>query len=341
MFKKKSTRELVGNDTADMVQEEKKEKNKPSKPPRKQRKNSTPIMHNRMVLGAVSVFIALIIAFGLTPIYNIAISSSSPAIRLKVDAPRGTALSADMLESVQVHADDFTGSVIPSVSDALGKFATTDLTAGDILTTKKVTDTFPSEDPALLHLPEGKLAMSIQMHGAAESVSGKLRAGDVIRLYAYLNNTADNKNYQALSLPELQYIELLSVTNDNLQDLDKKSDPVTEKTEKSDKQIATLTLAVTPPQAAVLAGLNNSAVLHAALVVRGDEAAKKLALATQEAYFSGMSAAASTTPPTTTTNTKSVSTDNAAPAVETPEPPTFAATAPPAPDVAPATAPAS
>lgn len=340
MFKKKSTRELVGNDIAELMQEEKKEKNKSLKPPREKRPNSTPIMHNRMVLGAVSVFVALFIAFGLTPIYNIVVSDSSSAVRVKMDVPRGTALNADMLEPVQVHARDFVGTIVTDAASAVGLFTATDLTAGDVLTTQKLSDTFPSGDPALLHLPDGKLAISIQMHGAAESVSGKLRAGDIIRLYAYLNNTTDSQSYQALSLPELQYVELLSVTNDNLRDLDNQADKTTDKTEKADKQIATLTLAVNPQQAAALAGLNNSAVLHAALVVRGDEAAKKSALAAQEEYFKGAATTAAAPADATSADSKPESTGT----VTTATPPTFTATAPidaPTPAAAPAGAPAS
>lgn len=152
---------------------------------------------------------------------------------------------------------------------------------------RKMTAALQYDDPYLSNLPEDKLAVSVTMQSIAESVSGKLRAGDVVRLFYYPNDAADKSDYNARSLPELQYVEVLAATNTRLRDLDTKNDGLID-AENEEKTISTLTLAVNDQQAAALVGLNQAARLHAALVTRGDEAYKQTVLAAQNDYFQGL-----------------------------------------------------
>lgn len=281
--KKKSTRELVGGETIPV--QDALPPNEENKKTLKTKAASKSPVRSRTFLGGISVAAALFIAFGVTPMMDAITSDTTEALRLKDNVVKGELLTVDQLESVKVHARDFSGAVLTDAEDVLGQYAALDLQSGDVLTTKKITQVFPSDDPYLAELPDGKLAMSIAMAGSAESVSGKLRTGDIVRLYAYQNNNADSSNYQATSMPELQYLEVLAVTNDHLRDISDREEKNNQDAEKAEKTLSTLTLAVSPEQATLLSGLNNSATLHAALVVRGNAEAKEEALTRQDAYF--------------------------------------------------------
>lgn len=330
MFKKKkSTRELIGatTETEEPIQE--KAPNKPPKTPKL--KSGRNLLHNRTVLGGIAVFLALFLAFGATPIMNAVISDKTSGLRLKTDLSRGEQITETDLIAAEVHAKDFSGSVLANPESIIGKYAATDLQSGDVLTSNKVTDGFPSDDPYLATLPEGKLALSIAMAGEAESVSGKLRAGDIVRLYAYMNNHTDNDSYQAMSLPELQYIEVLAVTNESMRDLDakKKSNNAEKNTEKSEKVISTLTLAVNSQQAAALSGLNNCSTLHAALVIRGNQTVKQEALEKQDTYFlDGTDPNAVKKVEAAPATPEAQANNKAAPQTSTPAKPTFQAVEP-------------
>jgi len=159
-----------------------------------------------------------------------------------------------------------------------------------MLTTAKVDDTY-FEDTYLYNIPDGKMAMSVELADLAQSVSGKIRGGDVVRIYAVFdktgNDTADMGGYAATLINELQYVEVLAVTNHNVQDIQQSKDNAqpSENDTKDSKSIATVTLLVNHKQATVLAGLNENATIYAALVVRGDDVKKQAALETMDSFL--------------------------------------------------------
>lgn len=215
------------------------------------------------------------------------IAETVPVVVLKQPVPAGAQLTGEMLSTVEMGVTNLPLGTLHSTEDAVGKFMAIAGANGDILTSARLSDQFPSDDPILTQLPEGTMAMSATLNDLAQSVSGKLRAGDIIRLYASLDESSElnTGDYTAISVPELQYVEVLAVTNATAADVLPQNETMGQAAADSDRQIATITLAVTPEQAAVLAGLEHSATLHAALVVRGDAQAKAGALAAQQAYF--------------------------------------------------------
>lgn len=288
MFGKKSTRDMVGGGQASTPQTQTKNattvKVKKGKEKRPKRKSEAPsLFRNRMFLGVMSIGLALFIAFGVTPVVNMLTSRDIEAVRLKADVPKGTVLTAEQIETVSINARNLGQYIVTDPAQAVGKYAAIDMLRGDILTEQKVTDAIQYDDPYLAALPEDKMAISVAMQSPEESLSGKLRAGDIVRLYAYMTDSLDTSEYNALSLPELQYVEVLAVTNGRMRDLDTKNDLAEAETEEA--AISTVTLAVNTQQASVLAGLNQCAQLHAALVSRGDEARKAASLEAQDQYF--------------------------------------------------------
>lgn len=290
LLKKKSTKDLVHPEGAPSMEDLPGPK-KPGKKPKKERSHGRlsfrEIVRSRPFLGGLCVVLALLLAFVVTPLIQLKIAETTTVVVLRQTVPAGAQLSADMLATREMGVTGLPLGAVTSASEAVGKYAAVAGVEGDILTSARLSDTLPGDDPELARLPEGKLAMSATLSDLAQSVSGKLRSGDVIRLYAILDQAASvgAEDLNAVSVPELQYMEVLAVTNSSARDVKSEHERMGEETADSERQIATVTLAVNHQQAAVLAGLEHNAALHAALVVRGDDAAKREALKAQEAYF--------------------------------------------------------
>ncbi len=249
---------------------------------------------NKAFWGLTSIILALLIAFVIMPAVQNNITQKVTVVAAAKDIPEGTKIESNMLQKMEFSKSDLPADAIMTEEAAVGKYAGLKLLAGDILTSAKVADTY-IEDPYLYDIPNGKMAISVELSNLAQSVSGKLRSGDVVRIFAVYKKNSNTESvnasdYSAHLIDELQYVEVLAVTNSNVQDIqggestDSNNASATNDT-KDNKTIATVTLLVNNKQAEVLAGLNNSATLYSALVVRGDEAKKKTALDSEEKYF--------------------------------------------------------
>ena len=206
------------------------------------------------------------------------------------DIPEGMKIESGMLQQKEICKVDLPSNAILSVDEAIGKYTEVKLVAGDMLTSAKVGETY-YEDTYLYDLPDGKMAMSIELPDLAQSVSGKIRSGDVVRIYAVYNQDSNTdsvnaSDYSAALIDELQYVEVLAVTNSNVKDIQGKEESEnSEGDTKDSKTIATVTLLVNHQQAVVLAGLSENATLYAALIVRGDDVKKQAALETEDRFL--------------------------------------------------------
>lgn len=241
------------------------------------------VLRSKTLWGILCVAAGLLVAFVGVPAAQQKAAALTPVVVLTADAPVGTKLTNDMLSVVEMGASGVPKNAITSIADAAGKYMTATGLAEDILTAMRLSAEYPTDDPELLTLPEGKVAMAVALDSLEQSVASKLRSGDVIQLFAVLQDTPDNSdNTVAMVIPELRAVEVLSVTNNeavNITDQDKTLEP------DEDRQITTVVLAVNQQQAAALAGLTTNARLHSALVVRGNDTGKAAILAAQDEYF--------------------------------------------------------
>lgn len=287
MFGKKgtSTRELVhGGAPAPDIREKKKEE----KAKRSEHRSVICFLQSKVFWGVLCLIAAAMIAFVATPMVQKQAATLKPVVILTQDVPTGTLLTGDMLRVENIGAAGVPQGAISEVGEVTGQYISTMGLTGDVLTAARLTSQYPTDDPELLSLPEGKVAMAVALDSLETSVASKLRAGDIIQLYAVLNDTqglgANDTAIAAVIVPELQAVEVLGVTNAKADDVTDK-DPGLSQSADEDRQIATVVLAVDENQAAMLAGLSANARLHAALVVRGNAAAKAAVLAAQEEYF--------------------------------------------------------
>lgn len=290
IFQKRSTKELVQGEAEDRTSVKKfrlpgggKKKEKREKAPAGER---TAIFRTKAFWGVVSMLLGLAVAFIGVPVLRTEVAETEPTLCFTQNVQRGTLISADMVTLRDMSTYHMPASALHSVQAAVGSYVETDALAGDVVTSQRISPVYPGADPQLADLPDGMAAISVALPSLSKSVSGKLRQGDVIQLFAVEESSA----YIALAPPELQYLEVLAVTSQDGADVQTKDDPSLDSGESS--TLSTVTLLANTAQAAVLAGLDQNAALHAALVVRGNEAAKEAALQKQRDYFTALEEAA-------------------------------------------------
>lgn len=286
-----STKAMVhGGDISEAPKVERRKKEKAQKPSsgEEERHLEKTFLRSKTLWGIICIIIALLIGFVATPMAQQRAAEVTPVVVLTKDVDVRTSLTSDMLAVENRAANGIPSNAVTAIGDALGKYVAREGLAGDILTATRLTDHYPTDDPELLELPEGKVAMAVALDSLEQSVASKLRAGDIVQLFAVLSNTVASQEDTAtvaLIVPELQAVEVLSVTNSGGNNVSDRSEGEASGDIDDDRQIATVVLAVNQKQAATLAGLAANAKLHAALVLRGDDLAKSIILSEQDSFF--------------------------------------------------------
>jgi|GEM_PF-113681 len=262
----------------------KKKKGKKEKPPKqpKEPKEKVPFFKNRKKVGITLIVLSLLVMLVVSPLLNYFTSTEQAVTVIATqDIPKGTLIEDKMLAKVEVPAAALLPIHLRGQEQAAGQYAKTDIAKDEMISTPKLSETTPFDDSYLYKLPEGKKAMSVTISSLAAGLSGKLRQGDIITLYANLDTKEDKEDYTAILLPELTYLEVLAVTNADGYDITK----AVEQSELEDALSATVTVAVDDLQAAKLAGLEVNGKVYAALVTRGDKERAVQLLSVQDNYL--------------------------------------------------------
>ncbi|TYA14766.1 Flp pilus assembly protein CpaB [Paenibacillus faecis] len=233
---------------------------------------------NRTVLGASCIVLSLILCLGIAPLLNRGASEKIAIVRMVKDVGKGETITADQVETVVVGAYNLPSGVLKTDDQVIGQYATSDLKTGDYLLPSKLSAA--PIDAYLTRLDGQKQALSVTIKSLAAGLSGKLQPGDIVSLIA-----ADYGDLRTTAIPpELQYVEVLSVTTNKGSDA--QSGTTNPKDEDEKELPSTLTLLVLPQQAMLLADVENKGKLHAALVYRGDTETAKQFIEKQDTYFS-------------------------------------------------------
>jgi len=227
------------------------------------------IFHNRTVIGVLCILLALIICFGVTPLFSRSASEKTEIVRVTKDIKEGDEITAEMVQTVEVGAYNLPQNLMTDKKEVVGKYATADLAAGDYILSSKLSAVPAAENAYLYNLDGKKQAISVTIKSFATGLSGKLESGDIVTVIV-----ADYQGKGETAIPpELQYVEVISVTASSGYDANT-GEVVDEK-----ELPSTVTLLVTTEQAKVLAELEQDSELHLALVYRGtpENAAKFIA----------------------------------------------------------------
>ena len=227
------------------------------------------IFRNRTVIGVLCILLALIICFGVTPLFSRSASEKTEIVRVTKDIREGDEITAEMVQTVEVGAYNLPQNLMTDKKEVIGKYATADLAAGDYILSSKLSAVPAAENAYLYNLDGTKQAISVTIKSFATGLSGKLESGDIVTVIV-----ADYQGKGETAIPpELQYVEVISVTASSGYDANT-GEVVDEK-----ELPSTVTLLVTTEQAKVLAELEQDSELHLALVYRGtpENAAKFIA----------------------------------------------------------------
>ena len=227
------------------------------------------IFRNRTVIGVLCILLALIICFGVTPLFSRSASEKTEIVRVTKDIKEGNEITAEMVQTVEVGAYNLPQNLMTDKKEVVGKYATADLAAGDYILSSKLSAVPAAENAYLYNLDGTKQAISVTIKSFAVGLSGKLESGDIVTVIV-----ADYQGKGETAIPpELQYVEVISVTASSGYDANT-GEVVDEK-----ELPSTVTLLVTTEQAKVLAELEQDSELHLALVYRGtpENAAKFIA----------------------------------------------------------------
>lgn len=227
------------------------------------------IFRNRTVIGVLCILLALIICFGVTPLFSRSASEKTEIVRVTKDIKEGEEITAEMVQTVEVGAYNLPQNLMTDKKEVVGKYATADLAAGDYILSSKLSAVPAAENAYLYNLDGTKQAISVTIKSFAVGLSGKLESGDIVTVIV-----ADYQGKGETAIPpELQYVEVISVTASSGYDANT-GEVVDEK-----ELPSTVTLLVTTEQAKVLAELEQDSELHLALVYRGtpENAAKFIA----------------------------------------------------------------
>lgn len=227
------------------------------------------IFRNRTVIGVLCILLALIICFGVTPLFSRSASEKTEIVRVTKDIKEGDEITAEMVQTVEVGAYNLPQNLMTDKKEVVGKYATADLAAGDYILSSKLSAVPAAENAYLYNLDGTKQAISVTIKSFATGLSGKLESGDIVTVIV-----ADYQGKGETAIPpELQYVEVISVTASSGYDANT-GEVVDEK-----ELPSTVTLLVTTEQGKVLAELEQDSELHLALVYRGtpENAAKFIA----------------------------------------------------------------
>ena len=166
------------------------------------------LLKNRTVLGLLCIVAALLICFVLTPLLNAGMSKKTTIVRFTEYVKAGEEIKKSMLQEIEVGAYNLPPDVLRNITEAEGKYLTTDVYAGDYLLAEKVSEEPAAENQYLYHLNGEKQAISITISSFAEGLSGKLKSGDIVSVIApdYLGSG------ETVIPEELKYVEVIAVT---------------------------------------------------------------------------------------------------------------------------------
>ena len=201
------------------------------------------IFRNRTVIGVLCILLALIICFGVTPLFSRSASEKTEIVRVTKDIKEGDEITAEMVQTVEVGAYNLPQNLMTDKKEVIGKYATADLATGDYILSSKLSAVPAAENAYLYNLDGTKQAISVTIKSFATGLSGKLESGDIVTVIV-----ADYQGKGETAIPpELQYVEVISVTASSGYDANT-GEVVDEK-----ELPSTVTLLVTTEQAKTLA----------------------------------------------------------------------------------------
>lgn len=238
---------------------------------------------SKLFLGIVCLVMAIAVGFVGVPLLNNITNEKVPAVRFKESTAKGSVVTAQDLEVIQISPNGLPADVLTDPAEAVDKYLVADAQVGDYATSARLSAQRPYDNKYLYDLPRGKLAVSFSTTFSG-GLSGKVAQGDIVSLLTMVGNIQNpdgTVEVAAESSPALSYLKVLSATSADGEDTDG------EKKDADGKLIlpVTVTVMANTEQTKLIAGLEQQGTIQLALVTRGNEAYASELLAAQDDYF--------------------------------------------------------
>lgn len=179
-------------------------------------------MKNKRIIATMGAIVITIIIFILLApkIKTKLIGDIEVVYQLKSDIKEGEKIEDKNIIEVEKNKSNIPDNIIKDKKDIVGKYAKTDIFKDDFLFEKKLSteEQFYNEESNLI---------SLTLPTSTSGVSGKLKKGDVVKIFGYDENSDDLTENRVIEHPELNAVEIVSVTTSNLKEvtnLEKKED---------------------------------------------------------------------------------------------------------------------
>ncbi len=213
--------------------------------------------------AGISIAVAIAICFIITPLFNSLFDGKAEIIRVKSKITQGEAITEEKIEKVTVGKLNLPENIATSEDQIIGLYATSTIYAGDFITPEKVSNTIDTTDTLLLSLKEGEMAMSIAIQSLASGVSNTIKRGDIIQVYV------KDKDDKMTAPQELQFVEVLSATNDDGIEINSNID-------EENSMTKTIIIKVQNSKQAQAIALAEQNTMHIAFVTRDESEKEKL-----------------------------------------------------------------
>ena len=158
------------------------------------------LIRNKFIIGILCIAIGVTAGFILLPRSQRSEISMTKVVRLTQNVKAGEQLTAENLETTTIPAANVPSGASSSVDTYRGRYAVTQLFAGDILTATKVRDTLV--DPVAAGAAKGKQLVSLTVPTLTAGVSGTLLPGDVVAIMVTSKVTQFNQQLGLLVATE-------------------------------------------------------------------------------------------------------------------------------------------
>lgn len=158
------------------------------------------LIRNKFIIGILCIAIGVTAGFILLPRSQRSEISMTQVVRLTQNVKAGEQLTAENLETTTIPAANVPSGASSSVDTYRGRYAVTQLFAGDILTATKVRDTLV--DPVAAGAAKGKQLVSLTVPTLTAGVSGTLLPGDVVAIMVTSRVTQFNQQLGLLVATE-------------------------------------------------------------------------------------------------------------------------------------------
>ena len=222
--------------------------------------------------------LAVAITFLISPVVNNLTSDTTRVIRLAKDVKQGSPITDEDIEVVKVKTDTKPKGIIVKKNEVIGKYAASNLFAGDYFTKAKLSGEANTADDVFASLDGSKIAVSVTIDTFAAGLSGKLQNGDIISLIV-----TPKGETESVIPAELKYVKVVTTTTSGGID----NDSIVKNDDGSYELPSTITVLVNEKQAKLLALYEKNADMQVALVYRGDKKTANKFLAKQNEYFGG------------------------------------------------------